>query len=85
MNATDMVIGSMSTAAPMTQTITTGGGYWADGVWHAYFGDTVYQPYYWHVVEPPRDCAGDVHVFPCPHCDKCKCGAATVKRGKAKK
>lgn len=34
---------------------------------------------------PPQSCADDVHVFPCPHCDKCKCGAATVKRAKAKK
>lgn len=24
-------------------------------------------------------CHGDVHYFPCPHCDKCKCGKATLK------
>lgn len=35
---------------------------------------------YWHVVESPRECSGDVHVFPCPHCATCKCGKATVKR-----
>lgn len=32
---------------------------------------------YYQVVTPPTTCAGDVHVFPCPHCDRCKCGAAT--------
>jgi hypothetical protein len=32
----------------------------------------------------PQDCSGDVHVFPCPHCDKCKCGKATVSK-KAKR
>lgn len=42
-----------------------------------------YTPYF--NVEPPRECSGDLHVFPCPHCDKCKCGAATVKRSKCKK
>ena len=29
---------------------------------------------------PPSLCFGDVHVFPCPHCEKCKCGKATVRR-----
>lgn len=38
--------------------------------------------YYYHA--SPVECAGDVHVFPCPHCDKCKCGKATVKREKKK-
>lgn len=40
---------------------------------------------YVHVTETPRECSGEVHVFPCPHCEKCKCGAATVKRVKGKK
>lgn len=35
-------------------------------------------PYY----VTPVECSGEVHVFPCPHCDKCKCGQATVKRKK---
>lgn len=38
----------------------------------------------WHVTLPPQMCSGEVHVFPCPHCATCKCGAATVKRQKAK-
>lgn len=46
-----------------------------------YWQQTVY-PYYYAVTQPPRECSGDVHVFPCPHCEKCKCGQATVKRGK---
>lgn len=39
-------------------------------------------PYPWVntvITSPPTDCFGDVHVFPCPHCDKCKCGGATKK------
>lgn len=43
-----------------------------------------YWPSTWTVIESPRECSGDVHVFPCPHCDKCKCGKATVK-AKARK
>ena len=35
--------------------------------------------YYYHVSTPPTECSGDVHVFPCPHCEKCKCGKASVK------
>ena len=38
---------------------------------------------YWQT--SPTFCAGDVHVFPCPHCDKCKCGKATVKRNTVRK
>jgi hypothetical protein len=56
-----------------------------------WLGDTTVQPYgdfypstgnYYispwaqTVIEPPRECSGDVHVFPCPHCDQCKCGGA---------
>lgn len=40
--------------------------------------------WYSYPTAPPTVCLGDVHVFPCPHCDKCKCGAATVKRAKKK-
>lgn len=40
---------------------------------------TVYYPYQ-QIQSSPQFCYGDVHVFPCPHCDKCKCGKATVKR-----
>ncbi len=44
------------------------------------------QPVQWPVLirydYPPqsRVCSGDVHVFPCAHCDRCQCGAATVTR-----
>jgi len=38
-------------------------------------------PYVYHNTMPV-ECSGDVHVFPCPHCGKCKCGKATVTRGK---
>lgn len=49
------------------------------------WGDNTYQPwnigYYYPypvtVTEKPRECSGEVHVFPCPHCAKCKCGATT--------
>lgn len=46
---------------------------------NAYYPTAVW-PYSWYVPQPPTVCCGDVHVFPCPHCDKCKCGAATMKR-----
>ena len=42
-----------------------------------YWPDTTSLPY-----DPPRECSGDVHVFPCPHCATCKCGKATLHRGK---
>jgi hypothetical protein len=32
------------------------------------------------IAAPPADCAGDVHVFPCAHCNKCRCGKATIER-----
>lgn len=41
--------------------------------------------YYYHTVEAPEECSADVHVFPCPHCEKCKCGKATVKKDAKKK
>lgn len=44
-----------------------------------------YWPYPWNT-SPPTECSGDVHVFPCPHCDSCKCGGATKKhKGKVGK
>lgn len=38
-----------------------------------------YWPLPWNIViqSAPLNCSGDVHVFPCPHCNKCKCGGAT--------
>lgn len=41
-----------------------------------------YWPYPWNT-SVPTECAGEVHVFPCPHCDQCKCGGA-MKRPKDK-
>ena len=43
-------------------------------------------PYYQSVrVEHPRECVGDLHVFPCPHCDSCKCGGAVKAKQDGKK
>lgn len=52
-------------------------------------GDYMYWPYhqYWYpVYQPvtPTQCAGDIHVFPCPHCATCKCGGAEKRDGKKK-
>ena len=41
-----------------------------------------YYPYY---VTAPMTCSDTAHVFHCPHCDKCQCGKATVKREAVKK
>jgi hypothetical protein len=61
-------------------TTTTGTAYWP------YIGD-YYQPAHpmttgWitTIPAPPQECSGEVHIFPCPHCDKCKCGKATVSK-----
>lgn len=35
------------------------------------------QTYYYQTVIPPTDCYGEIHVFSCPRCAKCKCGKAT--------
>lgn len=35
--------------------------------------------YTWVVTAPATTCAGDVHVFPCPHCKKCRCGKAHLE------
>jgi len=56
---------------------------WIDFPWGGQTGITgTVTPYIYHYNTPPIECSGDVHVFPCPHCEKCKCGKATVKRGK---
>lgn len=39
--------------------------------------------YYWPNSIQPTECSGDMHVFPCPHCDHCKCGDA-IKQAKPK-
>ncbi len=43
------------------------------------------QPYVpltdWPIVTylaPPTVGTGDVHIFPCPHCRRCRCGKATL-------
>lgn len=72
---------------PPVQTITTGNitvgsvlpYVYPQGWWNGY---PLYQNGYYYVTQAPTECCGDVHVFPCPHCEKCKCGAATVKRSK---
>lgn len=66
-------------------TITTNGGTTAGDYWPWLQQPNTYVPpsvYYYHTTLPPVECSGDVHVFPCPHCEKCKCGKATVKRDK---
>jgi hypothetical protein len=34
------------------------------------------------VPQPPTECSGDVHVFPCQRCNTCKCGKATLAEPK---
>jgi hypothetical protein len=65
---------------PMNQTMTVGGTYFPNSNWP--YTSWPYITYPSVYVSAPVECSGDVHVFPCPHCDKCKCGAATVKRKK---
>ena len=43
------------------------------------YQQTQYVPYQ-QLTIAPTVCSGDMHVFPCPHCEKCKCGKATVRR-----
>lgn len=68
---------------PQITTMTTSGGAAQAGNigTYGYWGETGMWPsnYYLHVTQPPTVCCDDVHVFPCPHCDKCKCGKATLK------
>lgn len=79
--------GTMTTTELMQQFTSTGNvsinDYWP---WNGLTGTYVPPPtvWYYHTVPTPVECAGDVHVFPCPHCEKCKCGKATVKREKKK-
>ena len=79
--------GTINLDNQLAQTITTGSAMPVYDHWPWSPNSGTYQNpsvYYYHTVTPPVECSGDVHVFPCPHCEKCKCGAATVKRGKKK-
>ncbi len=52
--------------------------------WWPFYGQpNVYiQPYQgWSIPAVPTECSGDIHVFPCPHCDKCRCGKAMKTKG----
>lgn len=62
---------------PAKLTITTVGNI---SIWPHSSYIPYYAPPQWSVTIPPRVCSGEVHVFPCPHCEKCKCGAATLKQ-----
>jgi hypothetical protein len=59
-----------------TQTVGTGGV----TIWPYVQQWPTQSSWVWSYPETPRECSGDVHVFPCPHCDKCKCGKASVKQ-----
>lgn len=52
----------LTTTASTVTVDNSFGGYWNTG--------------YWYPVYAPTDCCGDIHVFPCPHCNRCKCGKA---------
>ena len=65
----------------MTMTGTAVGNYFSPSVW-PYQQDGTWWPLVYTSDEPPRECSGDVHVFPCPHCETCECGKATLHRGK---
>ena len=68
---------AITTTGQITQLTSSTWPCWQDGTnWYP-------REHLWSV--GPTQCAGDVHVFPCPHCALCKCGQATVKRPKAKK
>lgn len=79
----DTTTGTMTTTvAPLTVGNVS---VWPNGDnWYYPYGQYPYGlgNYYWHTVTPvvPTQCSGEVHVFPCPHCDKCKCGGATKAR-----
>jgi hypothetical protein len=62
---------------------TTSGGTLMDHQLYRYWPYQTTPTYYYSTITPV-ECAGDTHVFPCPHCDKCKCGKATVRRKPAK-
>lgn len=68
--------------------MTTGSIVPLGDIWNQWPNTTGTGTYYIHstpVPEPPRECSGDVHVFPCPHCDKCKCGGATKVQPKTRR
>lgn len=54
--------------------------------WPGFPIDSWASPFYvswpWYIT--PNDCTGDIHVFPCPTCGTCKCGAATMRRATKK-
>jgi hypothetical protein len=75
----------MSISVGNAQTLASGTASYGTTWWP--FGPA-YVPYYepyvswpWYVPVTPTECAGDVHVFPCPHCAKCKCGKAAKVSG----
>ena len=73
-----------NTTGGSIQTGDNVGGYWPYTSWpYTSYPSVWVTPYSYPVT--PVECSGDVHVFPCPHCDKCKCGHATVKREKKRK
>jgi hypothetical protein len=67
------------------EAITTTSNCWIDYPYNPGGSAVPFTTGYWHVSTPPVECSGDVHVFPCPHCEKCKCGKATVKKDAKKK
>ena len=69
MNNTNSCSGSL---VPMTT---------AGSFQNCYIDWTPWQYWYIQAPTPPRECSGDVHVFPCPRCQRCKCGKATLEKG----
>jgi hypothetical protein len=55
-----------------------------EGDW--YPGTYPYQPHWpsvgiaTSVTPAQQSCSAETHVFPCPHCNTCKCGKATIER-----
>lgn len=71
-NLNGLTVGTVTTGGYVPQTNTVD--------WTGIYGGYYQYPQY--VTVPQTICAGDIHVFPCPHCDKCKCGRALkVKQG----
>jgi hypothetical protein len=53
--------------------------------WPCYPGypsNPIYYPVLWYQTpaQPPQECSGDVHVFPCAKCGECKCGKAKLAK-----
>lgn len=63
-------------------TVGSCGDYWP---WQQQWPTTIYPTPTITLTAQPQECSGDVHVFPCPRCEKCKCGKATVKRERKSK